>query len=33
VSCLSITNLRVTGRAIEETILLEFTIHNAGFGS
>lgn len=30
ISCLSITNVRVTDRAIEETVLLEFTIRNAG---
>jgi hypothetical protein len=30
VSCMSITNVRVTDRAIEETVLLEFTIRNAG---
>ena len=30
VNCLTISNVRVTSRAIEETILLDFTIQNAG---
>jgi len=30
VQCTTITNLRVTDRAVEETILLDFTIHRAG---
>jgi hypothetical protein len=30
VNCFTITNVRVTGRAIEETILLEFSIEGAG---
>ncbi len=30
VSCLTISNVRVTGRAIEETVLLDFTILEAG---
>jgi hypothetical protein len=30
VSCYTVTNIRVTDRAIEETVLLNYTIHNAG---
>jgi len=30
VSCYTVTNVRVTDRAIEETVLLNYTIHNAG---
>jgi len=30
VNCLTVTNVRVTDRAIEETVLLDFTVRNAG---
>ena len=32
VSCTTITNVRVTSRAVEETILLDYNVRNAGIG-
>jgi hypothetical protein len=32
VSCSTITNVRVTSRAVEETILLDYNVRNAGIG-